>query len=313
MSSKEIGGYFELERFYGPMLHQEAVALSCGRACIEYLFKQKNIKKAALPIFCCDVVAESCRTAGAELRFYNIGRDFKPLIEELQEDEWLYVVNFYGQLSNEYLKSLKEKFPRLIVDNAQAYFAPPVPGTDTIYTCRKFLGVPDGGFLYTDCPEFKPRRDQSFSRMNFLLGRFERTAGEFYAEASENNDYFSGKPIKSMSALTENLLRAIDYDMVKKRREDNFLYLRSALEDINLLNIHTVDGPYAYPLMLNNASQLRRELIDNKIFVPTLWPNVLQDAPKGSLEYELAANILPLPCDQRYGREDMDRIISFFK
>ena len=29
---KEIGGYLELERFSGPMLHEKALALSSGRA-----------------------------------------------------------------------------------------------------------------------------------------------------------------------------------------------------------------------------------------------------------------------------------------
>ena len=30
--------------------------------------------------------------------------------------------------------------------------------------------------------------------------------------------------------------------------------------------------------------------------------------PPDSLEYDLAANVLPLPCDQRYGQEDMESI-----
>ena len=31
---KEIGGYLELERFSGPMMHEDALALSSGRACL---------------------------------------------------------------------------------------------------------------------------------------------------------------------------------------------------------------------------------------------------------------------------------------
>ncbi len=310
---KEIGGYFELERFSGSLLHDKALPLSCGRACIEYLLEQKQIKKIALPVFLCDVVRESCLKAGAEISYYHIGPDFMPRDLNLSEGEWLYVTDFYGQLGFPQLVGLHEKYPNMLVDNAQAYFKMPLKGIDTLYTCRKFFGVPDGGFLYTDSPERELPTDISYKRMNFVLGRFEKSAGEFYADASCNNDYFSSQGIKRMSALTENLLRAIDYDSVKKIRSENFLYLHSHLKDLNLLNVHPVEGAFAYPLMLRNGVQLRKKLIENKIFVPTLWPNVLNDAEKGSLEYNLALNVLPLPCDQRYNKEDMDRIISFFK
>ena len=53
---KEIGGYLELERFTGPMLHEKALALSSGRACLSYLIEQRKIRKIALPDFNCDIV-----------------------------------------------------------------------------------------------------------------------------------------------------------------------------------------------------------------------------------------------------------------
>lgn len=310
---KEIGGYFELEKFSGPMLHEAALPLNCGRACIEYLIEQKQIKKIALPVFLCDVVRESCLKAGAEISYYSIGPDFMPVNLNPARGQWLYVTDFYGQLSQAQLVYLHQKYPNMIVDNAQAYFKPPLEGVDTLYTCRKFFGVPDGGFLYTDAPERELPTDISYDRMNFVLGRFEKNAGEFYSAASFNNDYFSSQPVKHMSVLTENLLRAIDYDSVKNKRSHNFSYLHKHLKDLNLLDIHPVDGAFAYPLMLENGAEYRKKLIQNKIFVPTLWPNVLNEAEKGSLEYKLAADVLPLPCDQRYTQEDMDIIISFFK
>ena len=39
---KEIGGYLELERFTGAMLHEGALALSSGRACLSYLIEQRG-------------------------------------------------------------------------------------------------------------------------------------------------------------------------------------------------------------------------------------------------------------------------------
>ena len=307
---REIGGYMELERFGGSLLHDGALALNSGRACLAYLIEQRQIRKIVLPSFLCDAVRRVCLDRGVEIRSYAVGYDFLPRNISCGEDEWLYVVNYYGQLTQEVLHSLSENFPRLIVDNAQAYFAPAVEGVDTIYTCRKFFGVADGAFLYTDADPAELQRDESFDRMDFVLGRFERPAGEFYAQAAGNNDRPSFDTPRYMSALTENLLRAIDYDSVKARRTENFALLHSRLGAMNQLALRPIAGAFAYPLMLDAAPALRKGLIERKIFVPTLWPNVLKEQQPGTTKYRLANNILPLPCDQRYGPEDMELIIQ---
>ena len=40
-----------------------------------------------------------------------------------------------------------------------------------------------------------------------------------------------------------------------------------------------------------------------------LWPEVLEQAPEGSLERKLALHLLPLPVDQRCGPQDMERVV----
>ena len=42
---KEYGGYIEFETFHGKMLHENAVALNCGRNALAYLCKAKKLKK----------------------------------------------------------------------------------------------------------------------------------------------------------------------------------------------------------------------------------------------------------------------------
>ena len=314
----EIGGYLELERFTGPMLHEGALALSSGRACLSYLIRRKKIRKILIPDYICDVVEMACE--GIDVSFYPVGEDLRPRLTPEQTgavstpagETWLYLVNYFGQLTEEELRGWAGRCPRLIVDNAQAYFDRPVPGVDTLYTCRKFLGVADGGFLYTDAldeggGEELPR-DESHGRMGFVLGRFERPAGEYYEEASRNNEILRTEPA-GMSALTENLLHAVDYDRVRNARTENFRILHEALGDRNGLRLRPVEGAYAYPLMLEGGPELRRELIRQKIFIPQLWPNVLLEQPAGSAARRLTEQILPLPCDQRYGRREMERII----
>ena len=269
---KEIGGYLELERFTGSMLHEKALALSSGRACLSYLIEQRKIRKIALPDFNCDIVEH-------------------PKTLQTEEDEWLYLVNFYGQLSPDELQRIAARVPRLIVDNAQAYFDLPLKAVDTLYTCRTLPA------------------DESRERMGFVLGRFERPAGEYFAAAAQNNDDLSMEP-KSMSELTKNLLHAVDYDRVKTKRTENFRLLHEGLGSVNCLNLRVTEGAYAYPLMLPEGQKIRKKLIEQKIFVPMLWPNVPEQQPADSEACRLAVQILPLPCDQRYGAEEMAFIIK---
>ena len=306
---KEIGGYLELERFTGPMLHEKALALSSGRACLSYLIEQRKIRKIALPDFNCDIVEAVCRAHEVKIRFYPVEANLRPKTLQTEEDERLDRVHFSGQLSADELQRIAACVPRLIVDNAQAYFDLPLKGVDTLYTCRKFLGVPDGGFLYTEAPEKTLPADESRERMGFVLGRFERPTGEYFAAAAQNNDDLSMET-KSMSELTKNLLHAVDYDRVKTKRTENFRLLHEGLGSVNCLNLRETEGAYAYPLMLPEGQKIRKKLIERKIFVPMLWPNVPEQQPADSEACRLAEQILPLPCDQRYGAEEMAFIIK---
>ncbi len=309
MRKEEIGGYFELEYFPGALPHNGALTLSSGRASLTYLIEQRKIQKLLLPDFICDVVEKVCRSYSVALRRYAIGTDLRPPELQPEDGEWVYLVNYYGQLTNEEISRYTGKYKHVIIDNAQAFFVPAVPGADTLYTCRKFFGVPDGAFLYTDAPARRLDRDESWTRMGFVLGRYERGAGEFYAEASRNNEMLSEEP-KAMSALTENLLRAVDFDAVSVKRTDNFRMLHEALGGENLLNVRMTEGPYAYPLMLSEGERIRQALIGKKIYVAQLWPNVLQSSTKDTAASRLTRQILPLPCDQRYGPEEMRFIIE---
>ena len=311
---KEIGGYIELDTYRLPMLHEGAIALNCGRNCLAYLIKAKNIKKIKVPYFMCDSVFEVCKKYGAEISFYHINENFLPEDIELADGEWLYLINYYGQLDVRYIEKLKYGFGRIIIDNAQSYFEMPLSGVDTLYTCRKFFGVADGAFLYTDkLLEEDLQRDESFERMHFLLGRFERTASEFYSENVANNRLFSSEPVKKMSKLTNNLLHAIDYEFVKNRRTCNFRLCHEKLGKINQLKLREIEGAFAYPLLVENGAEIRRKLQQQKMYVPTLWPNVLNETEKTILDYKFEENILPLPVDQRYSEDDINELITFVK
>lgn len=306
---KEIGGYIELDTCRHDMLHEDAILLNCGRNALAYLLEARSIKKLYLPYFLCDSVANVCKKYGVEVAFYHIGENWLPKDLVIDEDTWLYIVNFYGQITREDLARLAAAYRNIIIDNAQAYFDAHLANVDTLYTCRKFFGVSDGAVLYTNSKlERSLEIDESFNRIHYVLGRYERTASEFYEEAAQNNDIFDNEEIKEMSKLTKNLLRSIDYEYVKQIRTNNFAYLHEKLRTVNKLNVHLIEGAFMYPLLIDDGMKIRKQLQQMKIYIPTLWPNVLKECEPDTLEYKFAADILPLPIDQRYGIEDMEYI-----
>lgn len=306
----EIGGYIEFPHYIGSVFHNQAIALNCARNCLVYVIEAKNIKKIAIPRFLCGSVERTCRNNNVEVNYYSIGIDFLPQTMEIEKDVWLYLVNYYGQIDNEKIREIKKKKKNLIVDNVEAFFQLPVEGVDTIYTCRKYFGVPDGGFLYTDSVlDRSLEEDRSAERMTHLLGRFENTASGFYSIYKENESIFKDLPLRKMSRLTANIMRSYDYDQIKAIREENYNYLNENLIRYNKLIPDIPQGPFMYPLYVSNGNEVRTELQKKKIYIPTLWPDVLNNCDETDLEYDMAKNILPLPCDQRYDLETMKYLV----
>lgn len=308
---REIGGYIELDTYQGHMLYENGILLNSGRSGLAYLIESKNIKKISIPYFLCNCIYDTCVKYGVNINKYNIDADFRPLNITFENDRWLYLVNFYGQLTPDYIRSLQKTHSKIIVDNSQAYFDSPIDNVDTIYTCRKFFGVTDGAVLFSDSKlERKIEMDISNNRMGYLLGRYEGNASDYYFEYVENNKLFYSQPIKEMSKLTYNILHAVDYDYVKNKRTENFSFLNKKLKQLNLLNISDALGGFMYPLLVKDGDLLRKKLISKKIYVPLLWPNVLKETTNNMIEYYLANNIVPLPCDQRYTVDDMHYMIG---
>lgn len=307
---KEIGGYFELEHFAGKEFYPNLLKVNTARNALVYALKARHIKKLYIPYFLCDCIYEVCEREGYEYAFYAIDENFLPKFEkELGENEYLYVVNYYGQLSKSQIVRLQRKYKKIIVDNVQAFFQKPIKGIDTIYSCRKFFGVPDGAYLSTDSRLKEPLKEgESKDRIKHVIGRFETDcANRYYAEFKDRENDLRTLDLTRMSKLTQNILKAIKYRSVCKQRERNFKVLQKELATQNKLNVRFTKGPYAYPFYCKNGKRVREALAKEGVYIATLWPNVVSE--EYPLEREYAQNVLPIPIDQRYTKEDM-RVIA---
>lgn len=67
-----------------------------------------------------------------------------------------------------------------------------------------------------------------------------------------------------------------------------------------------------YPYVDCYRRNFRSVLKENRIFVAKYWPGIMP-TKAGSNATEIAERILPLPIDQRYGEEEMKRIIDLLR
>ena len=311
---KEYGGYIEFEYFHGREYHEGAYRFQTARHALRYILREKGIREIYLPEYLCPVIVEACKQEGVCVRYYPVGRDLSIYDDRVPEDAWIYVINYYGQLGNEEIKTFHKRHPHMLVDNVQAFFQKPVEDIDTIYTCRKFFGVPDGAYLYTDVSTESYDnlcRDDSMQRLKYLVGRMEFDATTFYGEFSRVSEEFSNEPIRRMSIFTENMMRGIDYDAVLNKRTENFQFLHSHLAKYNKFSLKYFVGGYMYPLHVSNGEDIRKKLVKQKIYVPVLWPGLGKS--EDDEVYRLAHEIVPLPIDQRYDILDMEFLVRRVK
>ena len=311
-----IGGYFSLELPQYEEYHKDAIRLNTGRNCLEYILRAREYKKVYIPYYTCDVVLEPFKKLGIPYEYYHINIQFE--IRDrftLKEGEALLYTNYYG-LKQRYVEQLAAKVGnRLIVDNTQAFYAKPVEGIDTFYTCRKFFGVPDGAYLYIgQLLDMELEQDQSYERMLSLTKRIDLSPEAGYQDFRDTSKALVGQPIKRMSKLTQRMMLGIDYESVAQRRRANYQLLHEALGKENNLELPLEDDavPMAYPYLVP-VKGLREKLIENKVFVARYWPSVLECTTKDDIDYLLAYQMQPLPIDQRYGEVEMKRIIEIIK
>lgn len=315
--TKETGGYFQLELpERTEIMHSQAIWLNSGRNALEYILRSlPDIHTLWIPYFTCDAVYVPLERLKINIKRYHINESLElPCWPHLGEGEYLLATNYYG-IKDAYMLQLFEHYgEKLIIDNAQAWYAPCPEGAKALYSPRKFAGLPDGGIACGAGTELKDRLEQdcSYERCLHLLKRIDCGASAAYTDFQTNDSLLYSLPLRQMSRLTAAMLRSIDFTNIQQKRRENFAYLHAALRDSNLLAIPEPDSfacPLIYPFRTENSS-LKAKLVNHKIYVATYWPNVLKEQSAAAIEHQLASNIIAVPIDQRYGIMDMQPIIN---
>lgn len=303
---------------------------------------QIKYKIALLPDYICDSVIIPFLNAGYNCMFYNINKNLTVNISQLSEITEKNIgvflhLGYYGFPTNNNLSKiivkLKRKKTFIIEDVTHTFFSIYDRYLENDFyfaSVRKWFSIPSGGYLGSVKPFYKIRlpdnnsyvviREKAmkvkWNYISFGNEEYKSTYLDLFkkAEIMMNRD----NQVYSIDSNSETILNSIDYHSSLNTRRYNFQELLSGFKSNNLIKPVFYDLPdYVFPLFfpiyINSKyrNALRNYLIEKKIFCPIHWPipQIIQSYhyPKSNKIYN---SILSIPCDQRYTKDDMHRIIK---
>lgn len=116
-----------------------------ARDAFRYLIKTYKIKEIYMPYYLCDVMRHNAFEENCKILFYHIDDNFYPK-QNFPEDKFILYPNYFGVCDTN-VDNLVKIYPKLIVDNAHAFYAKP-KGFASFNSAKKFLPVESGANLW---------------------------------------------------------------------------------------------------------------------------------------------------------------------
>jgi hypothetical protein len=311
---KEIGSFIELDlrntgEYYSGAIN--IARLNSARAGIYHACRILNCSSVYIPYYLCPTVKEFLTRKGIKVKSYFISERYEPVNVKQEDDSAIVLVNYFGIIANSYLRKISRQFKNVIIDNCPAFYNNPIDDCYNIYSPRKFFGVPDGCYVVgKNAEKLTDEYDQDFSSetSSFLMKRIEFGSSAVYHERMRNEERIDNADILNMSVLSKALLNSIDYSNIKKKRQNNFHFVNDLYKGFNLVDpARFMDNecvPMIYPLVVEDPD-LVEKLKEKQIYTGRWWKHVLSEVPEKSFEAKLSKFLVPIPIDQRYGKEEL--------
>lgn len=313
---KEYGGFLPLELNPGNEYFADYEQYLCRyntvKAGLNELIKSLECDKMFIPYYYCPSTTEAIKKTGVEVKFYHIDDNLKPIDLPDENNSIVLLVDYFGICGDKVKEIAKTiKNAEVIFDFAHGFFEEPVIDEHryNIYSAKKFFGVPDGAYLIskTILPSIEiPSYASGYSE--YLIKSYEEGTNAAYRLKKEVDKKLADN-YGPMSMFAMGLLKNVNYNRVKQQRIRNYKALKSSLDIFNELTLPESCAAYQFPLLIRDKGRvLKKCLIENKVYVPTLWEG--EDLKSNGNEYEIGMmnDCVFLPMDQRYSEEDMKNI-----
>lgn len=309
---KEYGGYLPLELHGGEEYYCGTDVIRCnsGRTAIVLAVRDAGYKKILLPYYMCQSVEHELRRQKIDIGYYHIDTKYNPMGVNLESGEGILIASYFGTRMRRDMISLVKKYKCVILDHTQSFYMNPVAHAYNIYSCRKFFGVSDGAYLIkSGIKDMELKRMESSKCAGFLIRSIETGTNKNYGDSLKNEKRIETSGICGMSVLTKKILEGVDYKRVRVQRRKNFQRMHEFLGNVNQWKGTLGEGvvPMVYPFLYEDKG-LRDYLLSMNIYIPQWWKYLLEGKKANGFERWLCEYLIPLPVDQRYSKEDMDKI-----
>lgn len=320
--SRSYGGYLPLEiqigEDYFSQYDPKVLRTNSGKSAIYHALKQMNPGHLHVPYYLCGSVSQMIEQMGIPTSQYYLHEDMTPDLKNYSPGDVVFLVNYFGMMG-ETINEVASLYDQVIVDQCHALFAAPIlrSGVYNAYSCKKFIGVPDGGYLVSeDLNAIELPAQEVRDHFQYLVISSEVGTEASYAEKRAADRIFDDHFI-GMSEISQGIMSMSDLDAIAHKRRTNAHYLHEKLKDHNAFNPLHEDGVlYLYPFLpknpINRGSSdrgaLKKALVEQRIYVPTLWSHLTDPSWDDMIEGRLSSETAFLPIDQRYDTEDMEHI-----
>ena len=317
--AREIGSEFHrmpFEEGHGLALPRPGSFVFSGRTAIEAVLRDiPDAHTALLPSYCCDSMIVPFRDAGIKVKFYQVDWENGLKVEIKGSADIFLWCNYFG------FKNEMPEFDGVIIEDithSMLSMTSSHPHSDyLVASLRKWEPVNCGGYCSVQIDgevpsdEFVRLKSAAMEqKKDYLEDLDPKKKPQFLSMFGESNhwltDHYSGL---SIDPFSRDYLERVDVEKQRIIRRENAGALYEGLGDRVqfMFPIEDMDCPLFVPILFPNRNEVRAHLTNNGIYCPIHWPK-----PEGceSNIYDLELSLI---CDQRYGIEDMERIVSVLK
>jgi dTDP-4-amino-4,6-dideoxygalactose transaminase len=326
-----IGGMFGFEEMPSPscssppFLQDQDILLADARSGISLVVELLSPARVWVPSYLCwSVLAPIPKS---KVRFYEVGHDLEitsqAWLTRAQRGDLILLIDYFGfPCDASCALAARERGAWVLEDASQALLSEGCGqvGDFVVFSPRKFVGVPDGGILTVNCDvscdgvRFEsPPADWWLRALSACILRkeFDVYGGDRrWYELSRRTNAEGPIGHYAMSELSRTLLhQGFDYAQIIRRRVRNYQLLADLLGDIALFpELPSGVVPLGFPIRVCNRDDVRQALFEHQVYPPVHWSveKIVPDCFADS--HRLSAEIMTLPCDQRYDDGDMDRM-----
>ena len=307
-----------------------------GRAAIEALLsflKENASSKVWLPSYNCSSVYDAAKRAGLDISLYAVDKELlieNSFFETLKEGDVLYLVNFFGRKEAETtykeINNAKKKGVIVIEDLSLSLLSEGENigiGDYVIGSIRKWLPIPDGGFVASrkELPVFLKATAANDYTLYYFAAQVMKS--QYLQDPSLDKQVFlnlsnkgmealfSDYTIREISEVSKRVINSTNLKEVASRRMQNYYYLYECLHDIKEIKLMVEPSmenvALGMVICVEERDALFSYLIKNGVYCNIHWRENESTVQFEDSRY-LSQHCLTLPCDQRYGTEQMNHI-----